>query len=580
MTHPRRPRHAASHSRRSLTASAALVAALGAPACDSVDDGPAPLALTVGALSGTACGDPSAPTTGPGPFGAVSEITVSVTGVDRLTGRTGTLAERTARLTEDRALTLSGVPEGAAREVIVTGEGGGSTWYGRDTGLTVRRNEDTAASLLLAPLGSFSCVPAPEAIADVVFPASVDLGDGRVLVTGGFEEVTADGVGKPSTQAWIFDSKTGVREVIAGGLGEGFGRGAHAMVLIPEAGQVVVLGGAKRLDLIPSAGFPLSLDTADARDDALVFDIATKTFRPVEGAMRVGRAFPRAQQLADGTVIVTGGGAWPYVSSDDRYYEVDFYDHEALGGLGGFLDIPKLRSFYSRVGHSLTLIGTTSEGLSELLIWGGTTLDRSLGNPGEVYRQSGRQREGVNGTFSEVCITSSTGQAPSFLYFHETTRLADNRFLVTGGVVPGAGDSLQAPAAEEAWILTYYPDVSDTICPRGRVIQADRVPGFGPGRVFHSASSSDLRHVSVIGGFAGLEQLTGASTVLTFDRAQLGGTPWRSETAASAMRGGHAAIATPSGFIFLAGGSADLRPGAVGGRVTSELWAPTTLPRP
>jgi hypothetical protein len=565
---------------RGLARGATLAVALGVSGCEAIEETEQPVGLTLGALSGTACGDPSAPAAGVNPFGAVSSVTISVTGLDRATGRSGTLAERSVRLADGQSIVLPGIPEGAGREVIVVGEGAGGTWYGRDTGLTVRRNEDTAAAMLMAPLGSFSCVPAPEAIVDVVFPASVDLGDGRILVTGGFEEVTADGVRKPSAQAWIFDSKTGTREVLAGGLGAGFERGAHTMVLVPEAGEVVILGGARQLTVTPSAGFPLSLDTAESRDDALVFDIATKTFRPVEGAMRVGRAFPRAQLLADGTVIVTGGGAWPYVSSDDRYAEVDFYDHEALGGLGGFLDIPKLRSFYSRVGHSLTLVGTTSEGLSELLIWGGTTLDRSLGNPGEVYRQSGRQREGVNGTFSEVCITSSTGQAPNFLYFHETTRLGDNRFLVTGGVIPGAGDTLQAPASDEAWILTYYPEVSDTVCPRGRVIQADRVAGFGPGRVFHSATSSDGRHVSVVGGWAGLSQLTGTSTVMTFDRAQLGGTPWRNEAATSAMRGGHAAVVTPSGFVFLTGGSADLQSGGVRGRISAEIWAPPGLPRP
>jgi hypothetical protein len=232
------------------------------------------------------------------------------------------------------------------------------------------------------------------------------------------------------------------------------------------------------------------------------------------------------------------------------------------------------------VGHSLTLVGTNAEGLSELLIWGGTTLDRSRGNPGEIYRQSGRQREGVNGTFAEVCITSSTGEVPSFLYFHETVRLADNRFLVTGGVEPGPGDVLQAPEAEEAWLLTYYPEVDSSICPRGRVIQADRVQGFGPGRIFHSASSSDGRHVSIIGGWAGSGTLVGTSTALTFDRAQIGGTPWRSELGTSAMRGGHAAVVTRSGFVFLVGGSSDLQAGSVSGRVAAEIWAPPSLPRP
>jgi len=268
-------------------------------------------------------------------------------------------------------------------------------------------------------------------------------------------------------------------------------------------------------------------------------------------------------------VLVTGGGEWPFVTGDDRYVEVDFYDYQATGGLGGFLDIPKLRSFYSRAGHSLTLINNSPEGLSQLLIWGGTTADRSLGNPAEVYRQSGRQREGVNGTFAEVVIV---GEEPTFLYFHETTPLIGNRFLVTGGGAHRDG-AIQAPANDEAWLLTYVDQPSPTI-------QAQRLPGFGAGRVFHSALSSDARHVSVVGGWNGIDALSGGDLLKTFDVNALPN-PWvGGTTASSASRGGHTGILTPGGSLLLVGGDAAATPGTVSGNLSAEIYTPYYLPLP
>ena len=436
----------------------ALLAALViAPACD--DPGAeAPVGLELAALTGTACGDPAAPQTGVNPFDEVRSLSIAVNGPAPGTGIFGTLAKKTLRLNAGQPLSVGSIPEGTNREVIVTAQGPSGTWYGRDTGLTVRRNETTDAAIVLARMGAFACLPTPAELENVVFPASAPLGDGRILVTGGFRTVSGATLGGATAQAFIYDSRTGAREYL-GTMGPGLERGAHAMVHVPAANQVVIIGGATEIGVDGTRRFPLVLDPSKALDDAIIFDINTKTFRRAGNRMAVGRAFPRLQLMADDTVLVTGGGAWPFVTGDDRYMEVDFYDHLGDGGLGGFLDIPKLRSFYTRTAHSVTLIGNSPEGLSELLIWGGTTVDRSRGNPAEVFRQSGRQREGVNGSFAEVVIV---GEAPSFLYFHETTRLSNNRFLVTGGVAHRDGD-LQAPAQDEAWLLTYVSQPSPTV---------------------------------------------------------------------------------------------------------------------
>jgi hypothetical protein len=539
--------------------------------CDDVA-GDAPVSIEVAALTGTACGDPASPNTGANPFDELRDLTVAVRGPAPGTGIFGTLAKKTVRIADGASATLGGIPEGTGREVVVSATGASGTWYGRDTGLTVRRDEDTAASVLLSRMGAFNCVPTPAELENVVFPAAVSLGDGRVLVTGGFRAVSGTAVSNATGQAFLVDTRTGAREFL-GSMGAGLERGAHAMVHIPSANQVVILGGATELGVDTTRPFPLQLDVAKALDDAIVFDIATKTFRRVDGRMVVGRAFPRAQLLGDDTVLVTGGGAWPFVSNDDRYVEVDFYDPQAGGGVGDFLVIPKLRSFYTRAAHSLTLIGTSPEGLSELLLWGGTTVDRSLGNPAEIYRQSGRQRDGVNGSFAEVVIV---GEAPTFLYFHETTRLSQNRFLVTGGAAHRDG-AIQAPAADEAWLLTYVPPTPNQPAP---TVQAQRLAGFGPPRVFHGAASHDGRHVSIIGGWNGLGAIADSDLVVSFDADRLP-SPWTAETGiASAVRGGHVTVQTPGGSLLLVGGERSGEAGALGGRLAAELFTPASLPLP
>lgn len=551
--------------RRTLVSVLGLLAACDAAPAPTEE----PMALAVTPLTGTACGDPDAPTPNPDPFVDAPNVTVAVRAIDEETGLWDTLVKSGRTLRPGEALSLSKVPEGPDREVILFAQGGQQAWYGRDTGLDIRRNADNAASMLLTRFGGLSCVPTPQGVQNTVFPAVVTLGDGRVLVTGGFTELASDAVGSrltgASNQAFLFDPRTGATEVLAS-LGANQGRAGHAAVYLEATDKVVLLGGMTELHVDQSKPFPYVYEPARGRDDYVIFDVATKTFTPGTERMRAKRGFPRAAALADGTVLVTGGGAWPFDPAGTDQIQADIFDPEANDGAGGLLDIPPLRSFYWRAGHSLTFLGNSPEGLTTLLIWGGTTLERSLGHPAEIYRQSGRQREGVNGTFTEVSLT---GETPPFSYFHETTRLSGGRFLVTGGS-RHAGGQLQAPEADEAWLLTYNSDPAP-------VLQTRRIAGLGAGRVFHTALSSDLATVSVIGGWGPIEALQGA--IMTFDLASQG---WRSESAAAALtgRGGHAATLTPAGSILLVGGESAANVAAGVKRMAAEIYTPATLPVP
>lgn len=545
-----------------------------AAGCDHEAVTSEPIGLSVVPLSGSSCGDPDAPTSGGNPFASTASVKVSVRAFDEVLQEVTTLVSRSARVSEGEALRIPRVPEGTGREVILFAEtSAGQGWYGRDTNITIVRNQDNAAGMVLTKLGGFSCAPVPAGVQSTVFPSAVAIGDGRVLVTGGFTQVAVDGskrLSSASNQAFLFDPRTGAVEVLST-MGAGQGRAGHASVYLPSIDKVLVIGGMTELGIDEARPFPYVFDPARGRDDYVLFDVKTKTFQEGTDRMVAARAFPRVLALGDGTVLITGGGAWPFDTAGTDQIEVDIFDPEDNDRQGGLLDIPPMRSFFWRAGHSLTFLDFTAEGLTTALIWGGTTLDRSLGNPAEIFRQSGRQREGVNGTFSQVTLLSETGENPPFLYFHETTRLSGNRFLVTGGARHASG-VIQAPEADEAWLLT-YADIGGA-----PTISVRRVRGLGAGRVFHSALSHDLTRVSVLGGLSPLEAAVGP--VMTFDLATL---TWKSEDAAASQtagRGAHAALLTPAGSNLLIGGEASLRTGFGTPRMALEVYTPSTLPLP
>ncbi|MCA9518639.1 MAG: hypothetical protein KC635_27070 [Myxococcales bacterium] len=567
----------ASTTRRALAIAAGAAAAalaLAGGGCAAEEPVSAPMGLSVSALTGTACGDPSSPSTGVDPFADIGDISVAVRAFDEESGRYETLAKASTSLKQAASLRVKSVPEGTGREVIVLGKGSQAQWYGKAPGVTVKRNTDNAVDVLLTKLGELSCVPSPATSLNGVFPAAVMLGDGRALVTGGFTEVVADGSGSkltsPSSSAFLVDMARGTVKDL-GSMGAGQGRAAHAMVYMPEVDQVLIVGGLSEMRLDESKPFPFVFthDDADkARNDYVIFDVATETFRAGTDTMVRGRVFPRAQALADGTVVVTGGGPWPYDDQDAGYLQVSVFAPTLHDGEGGFLDVNNFRSFYTRAGHTLTPVNDTAEGLSQLLVWGGTTPDRSFGNPAEIFVQSGRQLSGVNGTFKEVVIT---GEVPSFTYFHEATPLTGNRVLMTGGVAYEGG--LTAPHADEAWLLTFVDGPSP-------FVNVVKVPGLGAGRVFHTALSHDLVHVSVLGGFVGLEALT-SDTVKLFDVSNTT-SAWATAAASAtfAPRGGQAAVTGPSGAALLAGGDGSARAHGAQQRQSVEIFTPPTVPVP
>ncbi len=559
-----------------------FAAGLLAAGCDAAPTPSEPVALELSALSGTACGDPESPNLGTSPFADASRVTVAIRGTDAATGDFGTLMKRTSSLVEGRPVTIGKVPEGTDREIILFAQGGAQPWYGRESGIRVRRDTNNAATVLLSRFGGFSCVPTPGEVGNGVFAAAVALPDGTVLVTGGFTSVSGDGkaVTGASDRALLFNAKTGAVTALGS---MGVARGAHAMVYMPANGKVLIVGGASEIGVDSARPFPFYVDNhgsgSKALDDVIVFDPVARTFTPGTERMLAPRVFPRAAALADGTVVITGGGEWP-VPAAGHWLEVDMYDPQDNENTGGFIETHGLRSFYARAGHTLTPIGDGSEQLTELLVWGGTTLHGPAGGIGEVYRQSARQREGVSGTFAAVGIVPQDGgaDAPNFVFFHETVKLSGDRFLAVGGA-PLKGASIGAPENDEVWLLTYRleNDVPKVI--------THRLPGL-TARVFHTALSPDLTHATIFGGWSALDAVGGADSLVTVDATVSDAHPDptlavdATAAALTAPRGGHAAIVTSAGGIFVVGGESQARPGGEAKRLSAEVYVPPYAPTP
>ncbi|MEE9391822.1 MAG: kelch repeat-containing protein [Planctomycetota bacterium] len=142
---------------------------------------------------------------------------------------------------------------------------------------------------------SFSAGPAMSVVR--VFHQSVRLDDGRILVTGGF-----DNMGAGHDNCEIFDPASGVFSA-TGALNTG--RGAHLATKLPN-GNVLVTGG------LPSfaGGLGTSMLAAllnQTLDTAEVYDVVTGTWSATANNMSAPR-FGHAQVLlGNGDVLVTGG---------------------------------------------------------------------------------------------------------------------------------------------------------------------------------------------------------------------------------------------------------------------------------
>ncbi len=485
-----------------------------ADAADAADDSKDSFGLWTGTLSIVADGPRNGCWPDSRPWAEVVRLDVRVSGPSRETGQTVVLAQKSENVESSLPkLVLADVPFGIDNVVTVTGYSADSlvpSWFGRQRDVAVTQGSMTEINVVLTKIGEDTCLTTPATLTQRVFPATAVLGDGRVLVTGGFSKSLGQADGSfewvsPEKNAYLYDPSTGAVTEVGSMTSP---RAGHGMVYVPlpDGEKVLVFGGVNRATFRSDLSFPLSISTEDSLSSYEVFDVASKTFleagndyagRPKQ--MLLPRAFPSLSRLFDNTVLVTGGGRWPLDTASYATAELwaPYGDKDENGAnpRGGLLDLRNgLAQNRQHAGATVVKLEDTPQGLSRFLIVGGTTNSDAVV---EIYTQSSRQDQGANGAFRSHAVSGLP-----LLYFPSVTSLPpsenrDKKFLVVGGAIYNNG-KLAEPQSQ-AWILTV--NVEDNIT--AEVMEAPCASRF-----FHQAAGSDKSDRAVLMG--GYKDFSGA----------------------------------------------------------------------
>lgn len=492
---------------------------------------------------------------GNNPTTEISRLDVRVTGPDDK-GRT--VLKKVASFSiggrQTDSVVVSEVPVALNNDITLLGYGEGSDqplWFGRKRQVPVLADSENSISVVLARYSRFTCLSDPSnTFTHRAFASSVRLGDGMVLISGGFEHVSITGattavLDSPSDKAFIYNPENGTIEPTANTMT--MGRAGHAMVFLPiGGGKVIVFGGTKKMTMRDDGSFPFSIDDGDSIREYEVFDVTTKTFtaagNDAEGKpkqMLLKRAFLSAVRLFDdssgSTILVTGGGSWPKDQNPD-YQKAEIWASYVDGGKGGMQELAANRPvmYAQHNGAGVEKFEDTKEGLSRYLFVGGNDKKDVV----EIYTQSSQQKEGVSGVFTEV---SAPGLPP--LYFPTVTRLEGKRFLVTGGVGISSG-KLTKPSGK-AYLLEPTGTNSFTVTP----IESDCAMRF-----FHTATATyEGDKVTLLGGFTDFSGEARASTCI-FDLKSKTFSTLAENQEAFLTRAGHIAEPLLDDTILVAGG--------------------------
>ena len=444
------------------------------------------------------------------------QVEATVTGADS-SGEPILLGSASGQInTSGSGLEISGIAEGSGRVVTIKGTlADGSAMYSRARNVSVFPKQDTLLEMLLVPAGSFGCLEVPQDFGNILFPATVTLPDGRVVIAGGYQAVT-DQAGTTvltgaSDKVFVFDGRRGTFQRVPDLMSSP--RGAAGAAYLPGQRKVVIFGGARELRFDKAGDdFPfsfintdairsyevLSVDAMDVRlgnpqaTDPIFLEIPTEsTAGNPPNQMLKARVFPRHIVLdQDDAVLVTGGGQWPE-DVDSGYLEAEYFHPKAFSGVGGFVD-PKggLVTNSIRAGHSMIVLGYSSTGMTRALLWGGTN---DTGAAAEVFLQGSATGPTIDGVFVPVVLRGDA--VPT--YFHSAARLGTDRVLVVGGVNPD-GANLSAGGDAGAYILDYSTDGNF------HYIDVTQVPGLDGARYFSALGvTGDGGVATVLGGWTG-----------------------------------------------------------------------------
>ncbi len=519
---------------------------------------------------------------------------------------------------------FAAIPAGSPREVTVLGYAAGASkpsWFGRRTGVNIKKNDTTTLDMALMAVEGFTCVGAKN-MPNALFAATTVIDNGRVLITGGFTNASVDGslvkLESASNRAYIFDPNTGKFTATKGFLQEA--RAGHAMIYLAKPNQVLIVGGTKKMTVASAGNAPPLWSPSDAANLTYeIFDIATGNFiaGPEQGANCKKRVLPNLMALTDDYVVALGGAPWPH-NDTDYYAKSDLYEakHGPNEPTGRFKDVGNgLQLNAVRAGAAIAYVGPTPNGTSRYLVWGGNTVASNVDctsplptalKHAERFKESTEPGTGeffgdyvLEGDFATPydAKNAKSLNRDMALFFPTLTPLGRKdeggkeayRFLSVGGArhatyhpqqCAAAWDNSilgwQAPSLDDAYILTLVEPTDTT---QGRLL-TKRVAGLGKGVFFHQANLAGTGAVVLSGGFSTFGGDADFS-MQYFDIAstKLLGSAQMEAASKFVLRGGHSALSLRNDCVLFYGGAGKLAGASLNSTAmaTSDVYCPKFL---
>lgn len=180
------------------------------------------------------------------------------------------------------------------------------TWMGATTGVDIVAGQHTEVAVFVTRRGGTLNFTRGELTPALAFASATVLADGRVLIAGGFEQISdvAGGVElTASSRAFLYDPAT-ASFLPTGSLSSA--RGGHDAVLLVD-GRVLLVGGCQQLDILydGSGYFRLTPSLLPATAD--IYDPQSGAFSPVGPDPLLARFQPAVVASAGNQVILAGG---------------------------------------------------------------------------------------------------------------------------------------------------------------------------------------------------------------------------------------------------------------------------------
>lgn len=145
------------------------------------------------------------------------------------------------------SMKISGIKDCNAATVTISGFGSDANeikWVGKSTGLNFKKGKTTILDIILYPVSGTACLPDPLTIPRFGHTSTL-LGDGRILLTGGFTSCTGTKC-QAGKSVEIIDTESGTIETLADLMEP---RALHTAIPLND-GSVLIVGGVRLLDTV------------------------------------------------------------------------------------------------------------------------------------------------------------------------------------------------------------------------------------------------------------------------------------------------------------------------------------------